>query len=154
MVAPALLRLLPYVHGTLLPLLVRVRDHTALPRSVHTQLQELDLEDLLTTTAAYLEDCTRTGATNNSIQLAVESVERQLFLVTNKLSNLHDELQHQAGWAAWCWSFVRSPREISPLLTALQLHATLLRHRLDLLFGVVRVAPPLDAEQNCAATAL
>jgi len=132
-----LIRLLPYVHNVLL---TRYHSHSALSHKIKHKLQELDLEDLLNTTAAYVQECNQTQ-NGNSILVALESVEKQLTLVRNHLEHLQTELESQTRWSAWLWTFIFTPRDIDPLLTTLKLNTTILRHRLDLLFGVVRSAP-------------
>ena len=141
MVAATILRLLPYVQSVI-PLISRVHRHEALPQSSRTKLRALDLEDLLQTTAAYVQEI-KTDPRASSLLVALESVERQLILVKNQLSSLHDELEVQARWSAWFWSWVVTPRDTDRLVEDLTLNSTILRHRLDLLFGIVR-APPIS----------
>lgn len=145
MVAAILVRLLPYVHS-LIPLISRVHTHEALPASTRTKLRALDLEDLLQTTATYVNEI-KAAQLPESIVVALESVERQLMLVNTQLSTLHDELESQTRWSAWFWSFVVTPQDTTRLVTDLTMNSSILRHRLDLLFGIVRAAPnPTPAE--------
>lgn len=142
MVTAILLRLLPYVHSVI-PLIGRVRSHEALPASSGEQLHALDLEDLLEITATYVKEI-RDGdhvELPMSIVVALESVERQVILVKDRLETLHKELEAQMRWSAWFWSFLVTPKDTDRLVTELATNSSILRHRLDLLFGVVRAVP-------------
>lgn len=154
MVAAILLRLLPYVHSVI-PLISRVHSHEALPQSTRSKLRGLDLEDLLHTTAAYVKEikCDQTQLPA-SILVALESVERQLMLVNEQLETLHEELEVQTRWSAWFWSFVVSPRDTERLVSDLTLNSSILRYRLDLLFGIVRASPNPQPSKMPSATML
>ena len=154
MVAAILIRLLPYVQSVI-PLISRVHSHEALPQTTRSKLRGLDLEDLLHTTAAYVKEikCDQPQL-QPSVLVALESVERQLMMVNEQLETLHEELDAQTRWSAWFWSFVVSPRDTERLVDELTINSSILRHRLDLLFGIVRASPSPQPLKTSTATIL